>query len=386
MTPAPFQPRVLVVPASYFSRQRTVGGGERYAFEYARALAALTPTTLGLFDTGIGVGTDGPLTVRRFAVSGFNERWWFPATRATRAALGGFDILHAMDFPTPLADLLALLARWRGRKFILTDVGGGGVCWSTRLRYRIPRLDLNRLAHGLAPISNYSAGFFRDWKQPKEVLHGGVRKAELPPVSNGSPGPDADTGAYALYVGRLLPHKGVLQLVESIDATTPLHVVGRPYDAGYAAAVQKAASGKRVTFVFDADDNELRRQYNGARVVLQPSIPAGDVAQDKAELLGLVAIEGMASGKPVIVTRTASLPELVVEGETGLVVPPHDRDAMRAAISRFMNDPAYAWQVGAAARRHVERQFTWESAAQRGLDLYRRVTMPKSSEGCATAA
>lgn len=371
MTAAPFQPKVLIVPASYFARNRTVGGGERYAFEYARAMAALTPTTLGLFDETVGVGTDGPLTIRRFAVRGFNERWWFPATAATRAALGGFDILHAMDFPTPLADLLALLARWRRRKFILTDVGGGGVCWSTRLRYRVPRLDLNRLAHGLALISNYSAGFFQDWGQPREILHGGVRKAELPPAPSGSSNDGA--GAYALFVGRLLPHKGVLQLVESIDADTPLHVVGRPYDTAYVDAVRKAASGKRVSFVFDADDTELRRQYNGARVVLQPSIPSGDVSRDKSELLGLVAIEAMASGKPVIVTRTASLPETVVEGETGLVVPPHDREALRGAIGRFMGDSALALRVGLAARRHVEQRFTWESAAQRGLDLYRRV-------------
>lgn len=355
---------VLVVPPSYFARERTVGGGERYALEYARALAALTPVTLALFDTEAGVETQGSLTIRRFPVRKLSERRGFPATGGTWRAFREFNVLHVMVFPTPLADLLALGSRLRGQKLVLTDVGGGGSCWSTYLQKIHPRLSLNRLADGLALLSQHAAGFFSDWPQPKTILYGGADLNRFKPSSTAPQG-------YALYVGRLLPHKGVLPVIEAVDAKTPLHVVGRPYDAAYFQQLKRAAEGKDVTFITDADDSELLRQYAGANVVLQPSLPVADPGGDKSELLGLVAIEAMACGKPVIVTRTASLPELPVDGETGYIVEPDDREALRRRITELTRDAARSASMGAAARKHVEATFTWDKVAGRGLAFYR---------------
>lgn len=82
------------------------------------------------------------------------------------------------------------------------------------------------------------------------------------------------------------------------------------------------------------------------------------------------ALEAMASGKPVIVTNTTSLPELVVNGETGMIVPAYDGAAMRRAVAIFLNDPELCRSWGARARRHVIENFGWQAAARRGLDLY----------------
>jgi glycosyltransferase involved in cell wall biosynthesis len=178
-------------------------------------------------------------------------------------------------FPTPLTDLLILLARWRGQKIVLTDVGGGGPCWSTYLQKLHPRANLNRLAHGLAFLSQYSAGFYRDWPQPRTVLYGGVN------VANSKSSESAPHG-YALFVGRLLPHKGVLEIIEAITTKIQLHIVGRPYDERYLHDLRRAAHGKHVRFILDADDAELRRQYAGASVVLQPTLPSKDTIEDKS--------------------------------------------------------------------------------------------------------
>jgi len=358
--------RVLIIPASYFARDRTVGGGERYALEYARALAAHTPTTLALFDTEPREERMGDLTIRTFGVHHFRQRWLFPATGETRAAWREFEVVHAMVFPTPLTDLLIVLARLRGQKVVLTDVGGGGPCWSTYLQKIHPRLDLNRRAHGLASLSQHAASFFAHWPQPKTVLYGGVNLREFTAAT-------APPQGYALFAGRLLPHKGVLPLIQAIAPQTPLREVGRPYDEAYVKELQQAAAGKNVRFVFDADDAELRRQYAGASVVLQPSLPVNDAPSDKSELLGLVTLEAMACGRPVIVTRTASLPELVVDGQTGFVVPPHDLTALRDRIDQLVGNPALSQSMGAAARRHIETSFTWDQAARRGLDFYREL-------------
>lgn len=358
------KPRVLVVPSSYFARERTVGGGERYAFEYARALSALTPTTLALFDREAKVERVGGLEVRTFAVRHFDERWGFPITRASWRALAEYDVVHPMIFPTPLTDLLILSAKLRGQTVVLTDVGGGIPCWSTYLQRVHGRASLNRLADGLAILSRHATGFFLDWPHPRTVLYGG---ADLPELTGAEP------RGYALFVGRLLPHKGVLPLVEAIGPRTPLRVVGRPYDPGYFRSLQAAAQGKDVRFIPDADDAELARQYRGASVVLQPSIPVNRGANDTSELLGLVTLEGMAHGKPVIVTRAGSLPELVLDGTTGFVVEPGDREALRERVERLVGDPELSRRMGAAARRHVEDQFTWDVVARRGLAFYDRL-------------
>lgn len=364
-------PRVLIAPASYFARNRTVGGGERYALEYAKALAKLTPVTLGLYDNTPSQEQLGELTVRTFAVRHQRERRGFPATEDTRRAWKDFDVIHAMVFPTPLTDLLILLARWRKQIVVLTDVGGGGACWSTYLQKLHPRANFNRLAHGLAFLSHYGEQFFADWSQPRTVLYGGVTVPDVnaPPVA---------PQGYALYVGRLLPHKGVLPLIEAIDATMPLHVVGRPYDKEYVQQLQRAAAGKQVQFFFEADDAQVQRQYAGANIVLQPSLPNTEGGDDKSELLGLVTLEAMAAGKPVIVTRTASLPELVADGVTGFVVPPHDAAALRQRIGQFLTDTALVRTMGVAARSHVAEQFTWDQAARRGLQFYRELAAARS--------
>ena len=365
------QPRVLILPPSYFAHDRTVGGGERYALEYARALAELTPTTLALFGSEASTQCDGTLDIRTYRLRRFDQRLSLPITWPIWRDLERFDVLHAMVFPTPITDALLLSARWRHQTLVLTDVGGGGPCWSIYLQRLHPRLNLNRLAHGLALLSRHAAQLFADWAQPKEILYGG---ADL----NRFAAADHPLEGYALFVGRLLLHKGALQLVQAVSPNTPLRMIGRPYDAAYFAQLQAAAQGKKVTFILEADDAELQRQYAGASVVLQPSLPLDTPGVDTSELLGLVTLEAMASGKPVIVTRTASLPELVREGETGFIVPPNDPAALRSALEKLVAQPQLSLQMGAAARRHVEGNFTWSQVAQRGLSFYRRLSQAHS--------
>ncbi len=357
--------RVLVIPSSCLAGNRTVGGGERYALEYAQALSALTPTTHGLFHVAGSSHPEGDLTHRTFSLRSTQFGIRLPLTREARRQLKAYDLIHLMCFPTPFSDALILLARWRGQKVVLTDVGGMNPCYSTYLSRLHPRLTLARWAHGLAHLSQYAGTFFSGWPQAQTVLYGGASSRVV--SQTGAP------GGYALMVGRLFPHKGILQVIQALPPQIPLHVVGRPYDADYFAQLQAAASGKQVKFLTNADDATVRAEYQGASVVLQTSIPTIAGAADKAELLGLVTLEAMASGKPVIVTSITSLPELVREGETGFIVPPHDLPALADRISRLVNDADLSRRLGAAAARHVAANFTWKATAERGLDLYQKI-------------
>ncbi len=358
-------PRVLILPSSSYARHRTIGGGERYALEYARAMSALVPTTLGLFDLCEGTSQDGPLEIRRFGLRNFSDQWGFPATTKAFREMGAYDVVHCLCFPTSLSEAAVLLARWRRQITVLTDVGGGGRSLSGYLGKISSRIDLHQLADGIAHLSGYAGTFFSHWHKPQTILYGGADCGSVTAPF---------TGGYALFVGRLLPHKGILNVIRSLDSQTRLRVVGRPYDLDYFNQLQAEATGKRVTFITDASDADIRREYADASVVLQPSIPSPTVVGgDKSELLGLVALEGMAAGRPVIVTQVTSLPELVVDGDTGFVVPPNDLEVLGRRIRQLVENPSLAEQMGARAREHVRDRFSWPAVAGRGLEFYRQL-------------
>jgi glycosyltransferase involved in cell wall biosynthesis len=76
------------------------------------------------------------------------------------------------------------------------------------------------------------------------------------------------------------------------------------------------------------------------------------------EPFGLVALEGMAMRKPVVATRAGGVPEFVQDGQTGVLVPPRDPDALAEALLALIADPARARAIGARGRRHVEDAYT----------------------------
>jgi glycosyltransferase involved in cell wall biosynthesis len=81
-------------------------------------------------------------------------------------------------------------------------------------------------------------------------------------------------------------------------------------------------------------------------------------------------MEAMACGAPVICTRVGGLPELVVDGVTGFLVPPNDPAALAARISQLLSQPELARTMGQASRRRIEERFTWDGVAQRCLEAY----------------
>ena len=132
------------------------------------------------------------------------------------------------------------------------------------------------------------------------------------------------------------------------------------------------AAGRRVAFEHDADDDALVERYRRALVTVLPSVytPVDGRTTRQPELLGLVVLESMACGTPVIVTDVASLPELIEDGVNGFIVPPNDAAAIGEKI-RFLRDhPTAADEMGRRARTAVLDRFTWRAVAARCLDAY----------------
>ena len=91
------------------------------------------------------------------------------------------------------------------------------------------------------------------------------------------------------------------------------------------------------------------------------------------EGLPRISIEAMAAGKPVIATAVGATPEAVIDGETGILVPPKDVEAMATALIRLVDDSELQSRLGNAGRRHVERNYSVNNYVQRLDELYRQL-------------
>lgn len=137
----------------------------------------------------------------------------------------------------------------------------------------------------------------------------------------------------------------------------------------------------------DQYDHEVRRmpgdlgigdvvEFTGFRNDIRHTIAELDLlvhASTKGEPFGQVIIEGMAAGKPVVATNGGGVPEIVEDGETGLLVPMGDVTAMAEAICQVLSDPARARTMGERARKRVADHFTMEQTARRVEAVYAEI-------------
>lgn len=193
-------------------------------------------------------------------------------------------------------------------------------------------------------------------------------------------------GPYVLFVGRMTRQKGLLYLLQAVDQIDPAVQVVLCAGESDTPALQTELEAM-------VDEIKHRRPgviwipemvsrptaialYSHASVFCCPSI---------YEPFGIINLEAMACGTPVVGSAVGGIPEVVVDGETGLLVdpglspkPPHDPAeperfvaGLAEAINRLALDPALARTMGEAGRRRVVEHFSWQSIAKQTLDLYK---------------
>lgn len=350
-----------LVPAA-FGAGGIFGGGERYAFELARHMAEVTPTALLTFGPPAR-----PRSVGRLRVLTAGPPWYVRGQRTNPLHLGlvravaAADVVHCHQQHILASSLAAALGRLTGRRVFVSELGGGG--WDVSAY-----VSTDRWYHGHLHLSEYSRRVFghADWPRARVIL-GGVD------VEKFSPGPAEPRGPTVLFVGRLMPHKGVNDLIAALPEGLTLEMIGKPYHPAYLAELQRLAAGKPVRFRHGCDDAELVCAYRRALCVVLPSVYRtlyGDETR-VPELLGQTLLEGMACGAPAVGTDVASMPEVVADGVTGFIVPPNDPAALRGKLAWLRDHPTEARQMGEAARARVLEKFTWPAVVRRCLEAYR---------------
>jgi glycosyltransferase involved in cell wall biosynthesis len=170
-------------------------------------------------------------------------------------------------------------------------------------------------------------------------------------------------------IARLCDVKGQRELIQALAEIPEARLIlaGRDLEQGgaFQAELEREAVRvgvrERVEFGFREDVAALLEQLD---VVALPSWTEG---------LPMVVLEAMAAGRPVVATPVGGTPEVVSDGETGLLVPPRDPQALAAALRRVLEDRALAERLAAAGRRRVEERFTLEGMNRRLLAIYDEV-------------
>ena len=346
-----------------FGSQGLYGGGERYPLELARAIAAEVECELVTFGPRSGRWASGGLRIRVLRPLGrLHGHPAQPVAPLLPATLAGTDIVHTHHFRSLPTRMAALTARVLGAATAITDHGLPGRTWGGLVHHLFDRF---------LTVSQFSAGLLGAPPARTQVIYGGADPRRF------TPDPSGDREG-VLFVGRLTPHKGIDRLIRALPAGASLRIAGsdghdpNPPERGYPMLLRRLARGRDVTFLGPVPDPALPELYRRAAVLALPSVDRTCYGREVrvSELLGLAALEAMASGIPVVASRIGGLAEVVVDEETGFLVEPGDLEALGDRLALLLSDRRLAARLGSNARDLVVERFTWQACAERCLAAY----------------
>jgi colanic acid/amylovoran biosynthesis glycosyltransferase len=286
----------------------------------------------------------------------------FNMARAVRRAARHADVVHANWL------LTAPIAAMSGRPVVLTLHGSGtaGRFEDLRIAKDFPRVFrwLVRRAAVVVGVSPLLADAARTAgaREVLEVPHGvdipthrlvaregALERSEVP---------------IALFAGRLSPEKGVETLAAAFDDLPDVRLVVA--GEGPMRSRLERVPGAELLGVLSSD--ELAAQYDRADVLVVPSLREG---------FGVVALEAMAHGVPVVASRVGGLQRLVTDDVTGVLIEPGSVVDLRAAVERLVADPDLRERLGAAGRKEAAEKYSWLSVTQRMVTAFRAAVNQK---------
>ena len=358
--------KVAYLTPLYFDEASCLGGGERYPLNLAIGVVGASQGTVE-----VEIVSYGSASLRKELRPGVSLRvlkaanlprnpldvvsWELPE------AVAAADLVHIHMIYTRSNEMGLLVAKQQCKPVVMTDHGGK----SSTLGEELGCLEL---ADRVVAYSDFGASLYPS-NTPVTVIKGGVDSDLFTPPEPGQR-PARDR---VLYVGRLLPHKGLDTLVEALPPDLPLTLCGRPYHPEFLKRLQELARGKQVEFVTDADDARILDLYRRAWVNVLPSVYCDCYGRTHVapELMGFTLLEAMACGTPAICSRVAAMPEFVLDNETGFIF---DTPAQLATQLRLLAEtPAMVEEMGLRARQLIDEEFGLRVAGRKMLELYRNI-------------
>lgn len=291
-----------------------------------------------------------------------------------------FDIVHLHE---PLAPFLPMCVLYLSRS---VNVGTFHAYHGSNRLYWLTRRPLTPLFHRLQGriavskpamefVSRYFPGDYRIIPNGIDVDHFARPVAPIPDFWDGR--------RNLLFVGRLEKRKGLKYLLGAFSRLKwdypdlRLIVVGPGQPDGESCRLMGERNVRDVVFVGPVPYRDLPRYYHSAHIFCSPATGK--------ESFGIVLLEAMATGRPLVATDIPGYASVVRHGVEGLLVPPGDEEALAGAIRTLLDNPQLQAVMGARGRMRAQ-EFRWERVAQRVLDYYRELLATRATTRVTTAA
>jgi phosphatidylinositol alpha-mannosyltransferase len=366
--------RIALVTQSYYPR---FGGVTEHVAHTARELRARGHVVLIVTGRPPGHGADDDPQILRLGTSvlvpfqgAFVDLTLGPTLRRSLSRLWRerpFDLVHVHQPLTPTLPLLT--GETATAPVVGTFHAAGGDSRLFRAFRRPLTRHWRRLAGRIAVSTSARAFVHRHFPGDYRLIPNGVDVRRFHP--DVPPRPElADGRLNVLFVGRLDPRKGLPVLLDAFPAVrravpeARLLVVGDSFLRPWLERRVEARERAHVHFAGAVPAADLPGWYASAHAVVSPAL--------RNESFGIVLLEAMAAGRPVIASDIPGYRSVVADGDDGVLVPPGDRSALAAAIAGLLRDPARRLALSARGRARAEA-FSWASVAARLEAYYREV-------------
>ena len=278
-----------------------------------------------------------------------------------------FDIVHLHE---PMAGAVTLNALAVAESLNSVNIGTFHSYNGTRLYgfggKKIAMRYFRRL-HGLIAVSPPARQFINKWLPGDyEIIPNGI---EVDEFANAEPLPHLRDGMInLLFLGRLEKRKGLRYLLGAYSRlkwdwpNLRLIVVGPGNPDAESHRIMSERNLKDVVFIGSVSEKDKARYYRTADIYCSPATGG--------ESFGIVLLEAMSAGTPVVATSIEGYSSVITHGHDGLLVEPKRDDALADAIGLLLRNPTLSTRLETHARQTVE-QFRWERVASRVLDCYR---------------
>lgn len=351
----------------------TMGGVEQVIHQIARGTVKYGVTT-----DVLSLSPDGTIPKREFygyfthrakrdlqiASTGFS----FSAFAKFRALAHEADIVH-YHFPWPFMDMVHFAVRVRKPTVVTYHSDIIRQKFLLQLYTPLMRRFLTSTSRIVATSPNYLAtsNVLKEYAEKVDVIPIGIDRESYP-------GADGNLierwrlvlgPKFFLFVGVLRYYKGLHILIDAAKNTSfPIAIVGAGPIEQELKRQATALGLRNIYFLGLLSDSDKVALLTACHAVIFPS-------HLRSEAFGVSLLEGAMFGKPMISSEIGTGTTFInIAGETGLVVPPGDADALRAAMSKLWNDDSLAKQLGAAAERRYRQHFTADQMAHSYAALY----------------
>ena len=189
--------------------------------------------------------------------------------------------------------------------------------------------------------------------------------------------PHAINGKFKiLFVGRHIERKGICYLIEAAKYLPrdqfEIRIVGvgdLTEELKKLASESATPNSAEIIFTGKLSPEALANEYKTANVFTLPAIVD---SKGDTEGLGVVLIEAMELGLPIVASNVGGIPDVVIDGETGILVPEKDPEALANAYKRLASNPELISQLLAGAQKRIAECFTWDGIIERQIAVYNR--------------